>query len=195
MSELGDLFVKWGTDKGVWGYTSYYERAFAGRREAVRNVLEVGICGYRDIPNNIVGASLFVWRDYFPNAQVWGVDNDERFVFDGQPRIGTYLCDAYSPSIVRVAYDVLARSGWSAGLDFVCDDAVHEPEYQIQLLRVLWPFVAPGGVYAVEELCQNKVPDADFVRYFLAMMPSDGRATMYPSTHADEFLLLVEKAP
>src|SRR5262249_3894322 len=59
MTELCDLCVKYGTDKVTWGYTPHYFERFADKRDKVRRVLEIGICGYRDIPNNVVGASLF----------------------------------------------------------------------------------------------------------------------------------------
>src|SRR4051812_41268816 len=68
-SLLESLFTKYGTDKGIWGYTGAYEKYLEARRFTVRRVLEIGICGHRDIPNNVVGASLFAWRDYFPNAE------------------------------------------------------------------------------------------------------------------------------
>ena len=70
MSYLESLFVKYGTDKGNlggngWNYTPYYEEAMAKQRLRVKRVLEIGICGFRNIPGNVVGASLFVWRDFF----------------------------------------------------------------------------------------------------------------------------------
>src|ERR1700678_3450314 len=105
MSLLERLFTDYGTDKGTWGYTPYYAEAMEARRFDVKKVLEIGICGYRDIPNNVVGASLFVWRDYFPNAAIYGIDNDQRFIFTDQGAINTALADAYDPAQLRAALD------------------------------------------------------------------------------------------
>lgn len=153
---LGDLFTKYGTDKGIWGYTPYYEALMEPRRFDVKRVLEVGICGYRDIPNNVVGASLFVWRDYFPNAEIYGIDNDGRFVFNDQHRIHTMQLDAYCPHSLDAAMKVFGGE-----FDMIVDDAVHDPAPQIQLMNALAPYLRPGGYYFMEDVCPYKMKDGD----------------------------------
>jgi hypothetical protein len=153
MSYLEQLFTKYGTDKGIWGYTPYYEEAMEERRYQVKRVLEIGICGFRDIPNNVVGASLFVWRDYFPNATIYGIDNDRRFVFNDQPGIITACCDAYDPNAFQ---RVLADWGWKR-FDLIVDDAVHDPEPQVKLAKFLLPSLVEGGRYFIEEACPYKM--------------------------------------
>lgn len=152
MSLLESLFTKYGTDKGIWGYTPYYEEAMEARRFEVKNVLEIGICGFRDIPNNVVGASLFVWRDYFPNAHIYGLDNDGRFIFNDQDRIHTGMCDAYD----QVAMFKIIQK-WGVKFDMIVDDAVHDPLPQVHLLNVLSPWLVDDGRYFVEEACPYKV--------------------------------------
>ena len=157
---LGDLFVKYGTDKGIWGYTPYYEKLMEPRRHEVKRVLEIGICGHRDIPNNVVGASLFVWREYFPNAEIYGIDNDSRFVFNDQHRIHTALCDAYDRTQLQ---DVLAKWG-SPSFDMIVDDAVHDPEPQIKLMNDLAPYLPPEALYFMEDVCPYKMANNDLER-------------------------------
>lgn len=159
---LGDLFVKYGTDKGVWGYTPYYEKLMEERRHKVTRVLEIGICGHRDIPNNVVGASLFVWREYFPNAHIYGVDIDSRFVFNDQDRIHTACCDAYDPSALSRALSAFGNIPF----DFIVDDAVHDPLPQIQLMNQLGDHLVPDGRYFMEDVCPYKVPNGDLDRHF-----------------------------
>jgi hypothetical protein len=161
MSYLESLFTHFGTDKGIWGYTPYYEEAMGKQRLRVRKVLEIGISGFRDIPNNVVGASLFVWRDFFPNAQIYGVDNDSRFIFNDQQRIHTALCDAYNPYALN---QVLMEWG-NPKFDMIVDDAVHDPEPQVQLLNMLAPTLKYGGRYFVEEACPYKM-DAPPEKWF-----------------------------
>jgi hypothetical protein len=160
MSILGDLFIKYGTDKGIWGYTEYYERLMEGRRFNVRSVLEVGICGYRDIPNNVVGASLFVWREYFPNAHIYGIDNDGRFIFNDAERITTAQCDAYD---ARALKETILSFGVPK-YDMIVDDAVHDPEPQIKLMNELAPNLIEGGFYYMEDVCPYKMQDGDLHR-------------------------------
>ena len=64
-SNLSWLAAVYGSDKGAisHGYVDHYERMFGPLRRRARKVLEIGI--YR-------GASLQMWRDYFPRAEVYG---------------------------------------------------------------------------------------------------------------------------
>ena len=193
MSSLHDLFAQYGTDKGIWGYTPAYEHHLADRRPSVRAVLEVGICGYRDIPNNVVGASLFAWREYFPNAEVYGIDNDRRFIFNDREHIHTAHADAYcAPDLAR------ALTTWKDelrdGLDFICDDAVHDPLPQIDLCRMLWPFLKIGGVYAIEDVCPYKCPHNSLVAMcgILVQMFPEMKIKEY-QTHKEERLLILTK--
>ena len=191
MSGLEELFTKYGTDKGIWGYTPAYEEHLWSKHKDIKNILEIGICGFRDIPNNVVGASLFAWRDYFPNAFIFGLDNDGRFIFHDQHRIITHRCDAYSPELDGF----LGRYG-HIRFDFICDDAVHDPVPQMHLVRKLWPFLAPGGVYAIEEARPYKVPDNDLGTHLVLPLMREFRdmiATEY-TTHKPERLVVLTKA-
>jgi hypothetical protein len=46
------------------------------------------------------GASLRVWRDFFPNAQVIGIDIDEKTMFKDE-RINTYVVDQTDVHSIR----------------------------------------------------------------------------------------------
>lgn len=187
MSVLETLFTKYGTDKGIWGYTPAYVKHLADT--TVRNVLEIGICGYRDIPNNVVGASLFAWRDYFVDANIFGIDNDSKFIFQDR-LIRTACANAYN-------VDSLAGAIKSFGprqYDFICDDAVHDPIPQLHLLQQLWPLVSRGGIYAVEELCPYKLPDNDESIFAgLALAAAPGALLTIYQTPKDERLAILVK--
>jgi hypothetical protein len=196
MSSLEELFTYYGTDKGIWGYTPAYEKYLLGRRDgpqAIKNVLEIGICGFRDIPNNVVGASLFAWREYFPQADIYGIDNDARFVFNDQWRIQTALADAYDAHALNNALQIFGAPKF----DFICDDAVHDPWPQTELCMLLWAQLAPGGVYAIEEVCPYKLRAGDvweeFVAPLMRTLPTLVAAEEV-QTHKDERLLLLTKA-
>lgn len=158
--DLEHLFTKYGTDKGIWGYTQYYEKLMGPRRHEVKRVLEIGICGHRDIPNNVVGASLFCWKDYFPNAEIYGIDNDRQFVFNDQHRIHTICCDAYNPVQLHAAL-----ATWDLPqFDMIVDDAVHDPAPQIQLMNQLAPHLKSTGYYFMEDVGPYKMVDGDLNR-------------------------------
>ena len=188
MTELCDLCVRYGTDKVTWGYTPYYYERFKDRREKVRNVLEIGIGGFRDIPNNVIGASLFVWRDFFPNAEIFGIDNDNRFIFNDQERIHTALCDAYDADQLA---DVIGEWGVNDLFYFIVDDAVHDPVPQVNLYNQLYPLLSESGFYAIEEACPYKLPNHDLEHMFRLMKYWDEIHVI--ETAKPERLLLIPK--
>jgi len=85
MTELCDLAYKYGSDKcpqNKHHFTEWYYQEFISRREAVRKVVEIGI-GELEIPNPMnckIGSSLYMWRDFFPNAMIYGVDIDPKLL-------------------------------------------------------------------------------------------------------------------
>src|SRR3990172_4410475 len=87
MDELSKLGIKYGTDKiGKHNYLPVYYDLFKDRRNEVKKVLEIGTAE---------GASLFMWRDFFPNATIYGAEIDPKRVklMEGQERINVFECD------------------------------------------------------------------------------------------------------
>ena len=142
MTELCDIATKNGTDKAPWGwgYTSTYFRWLAERRAEIKTILEVGVWK---------GASLRTWRDFFPNAKIFGFEIDPGFEVVGEDRIKTFAIDGYLAE--TYAGPIMQEIG---AVDFFVDDALHFEGPQVKLFGFVWPHIAPGGVYAIEE-CHN----------------------------------------
>ena len=137
---LDKLGVKWGTDKSSirHGYTKIYDRVFAGIRELPLSFLEIGV--YR-------GGSIKMWEEYFPNARICGIDNDEECKqFEGG-RIQIFIGDQRDPEFLR---QVVEDAG--GGLDIVLDDGGHCMDQQIGSFEILWKYMNSGGVYVIEDL-------------------------------------------
>lgn len=102
-----------------------------------------------------VGASLRAWAELFPNARVVGLDPaaDARALngAPGHDRIEVLTCDSTDGSAVA-ALEGLAARGGPARFDFVVDDGYHSLDAQRKTLAALWPVLAPGGLYAVEDV-------------------------------------------
>jgi hypothetical protein len=154
--DLFELVEKYGTDKTLSGYTSTYNNLFTPIKDKVTSVLEIGL-GTLDptIPSTFAGnvslhnhykqgGSLRVWKDFFPNADVYGIDIAKDCMFD-EDRIKTFLFD----SAVKDYCDYYLN-----GLEFdvIIDDGNHDPKYQIQTLRNLLPKVKENGIYVIEDL-------------------------------------------
>ncbi len=180
---LDDLATKYGTDKGIWGYLPHYTRELEHRRHEVKRVLEIGICGERDIPNNVTGASLWMWHDYFPTAHVHGIDNDPKWMLQAD-RISSYLGDQRDPASLRT---IAEHAG---PFDLIVDDAIHDPDVQLVALRALLPFLKPDGLYVIEDVCPYKLPGND-----ITLMTKDvpaGYSCEVIKTHKPEVLLFIK---
>lgn len=147
MPNLHDLAVRYGCDKlHSHSYIPFYEKLFAGRE--VKRLLEIGI-GFKDlmlpfVPFYVHGASLRMWKEYFPSAHIWGCDIREDVLFQ-EPSIYTLQIDQGK----REDLEKLVRLGpW----DVVIDDGSHQTEHQILTAEVLLPSVRSGGVYVVEDV-------------------------------------------
>jgi hypothetical protein len=142
--DLRALAMVHGTDK--WGdhwYASHYDRHLRDRRLEVRSVLEIGVGGYDDPAAG--GASLRMWRDYFPEATIIGLDVYDKSAVR-EERIVTVQGDQSD-----IAF--LERLGQSHGpFDLIVDDGSHVCVDVIATFHALFPFVVDGGTYAIEDL-------------------------------------------
>ncbi len=154
MTPLCELARKHGTDKGgehlqrgdtCHNYTPFYHEMFKDRRDTVKNVLEIGVAG---------GHSLRMWREYFPNAMIWGIDSNKVCIFnDG--RIRCFAADQYNESdLLRV----IRRIG-EPKLDLIVDDGSHEPAHQIFTAQVLLPYLKADGIYVIEDIEPDCKPE------------------------------------
>jgi hypothetical protein len=72
-SNLTELAIEFRTDKwGVHKYTPHYERHLQHLRKESFTLLELGIGGYKKRRRS--GASMKMWRWFFPKARIVGLD-------------------------------------------------------------------------------------------------------------------------
>ncbi len=141
--DLTSLARHFGTDKfGVHRYTPHYERHFSVYKNEAFSLLEIGIGGYAR--ENQGGASLRMWKAYFPKAQIIGLDIEDKAFVEG-PRIQTYRGDQTNAPLLRT----IAASAHD--LRIVVDDGSHRPEHIRKTFEVLFPLLPAGGLYAIED--------------------------------------------
>jgi hypothetical protein len=152
---LKQLAEKYGSDK-LYRHSyieNFYEKEFEGLD--VKKLLEIGI-GYSDMmkpfsPTWVPASSLYMWRDYFQDAEIYAIDNREDVLFEGN-RIHTMVCDqsksAELENVLRV---------WGNDWDIVIDDGSHVTEHQLISARVIVHHMKPGSVYIIEDVQEPKV--------------------------------------
>ena len=152
ITPLCKLAEKYGTNKCLAvgdHYTLFYYRLMKARRRTVKKVLEMGVgCpAEMPLPNYRSGASLKMWRDFFPNAQIYGGDILPEAMVTGEPRITTYLMDETKPE--DLAW-LIRETG--PDIDLFVDDAQHFPDVQAELAIHLIPLLSKKTIYIIEDL-------------------------------------------
>lgn len=143
--DLGDLAIRFGSDKwGIWHwYTRHYDRHFGPLRDEPIKLLEIGIGGYAD--PHAGGGSLRMWKNYFPRGIVYGMD-----IYDKSPseesRINTVVGSQDDAEFLR---EFAEENG---PFDIIIDDGSHINEHVLFSFDVLFPYVRPGGWYAIEDI-------------------------------------------
>ena len=160
LCKLGELYC---VDKtpffGGHTYTPEYhalltDTTICDARNDVKLVVEIGI-GNIPLMKGLTaeayrpGASLRMWRDYFPNAQIVGCDILESVLFT-ENRITTFQTDQSDPTSLQTLLTNVQTIHQYA--DLIIDDGSHEVEHMIISFKELWPLVKPGGLYIIEDI-------------------------------------------
>lgn len=144
---LLELGQKYGTDKVQSGYLPIYEQYLSPMRATAKKVLEIGVAG---------GASLRMWRDYFAEAKIIGIDHNREYCLQvaGEERIGTVCEEATHPDAWAVVKDSFGRD-----FDILIDDGSHFTADIITAFGFAFPLVRSGGIYAIEDMGCSFMPD------------------------------------
>lgn len=137
-NRTGTLLDKW------VHYFPVYDSHLARFRGTAPRVLEIGV--YH-------GGGMALWQDYFgPGARVVGIDSDPA-ALEVPPQGTIVLGDQSDPDFLR---HVVRLHG---PFDVVIDDGGHTMNQQIVSVETLFPLMAPGGVYVVEDTHTSYWPE------------------------------------
>ena len=150
--------MKYRTDKCPeirHSYTPFYHELLKDKRKEFKKVFEMGI-GFPQTMTHagkdyITGASLFMWRDYFPNAMIYGADWDGRAMLEGEERIETFVMDERYPQEVK---GIMRKVG--KDIDLFIDDGAHEHDVQILLAKTVLPMLKKDVIYIIEDVYSPK---------------------------------------
>jgi predicted O-methyltransferase YrrM len=127
------------TDKGrgVRNLIELYEQLFSAHRGSASKVFEIGVRR---------GGSIRMWRKYFPNATIYGLDIDAGAVnrVIGERALGIQIDQSDN--------DQLEAFGKQYGpFDIGIDDGSHIWSHQISTFERLWRYIRPGGLFVIED--------------------------------------------
>lgn len=143
-------------------YTPTYNSFLEPLRNTTNLFLEIGI-GNIPLMAPIVGseykpgASLRMWRDYFPNATIVGCDIMKSVLFNDEERIKTFQADqSNEDSLLSLVKNTIEPP--NTHIDIILDDGSHIAEHQMFSFKTLWKFVRPnGGLYIIEDILKSSV--------------------------------------
>lgn len=130
------------TDKFESGYVDTYVGLMRTLGTPDPAICEVGV--FR-------GGSLKLWQNMVPNHSVIvGVDRDPNAKWP--PDTVKVVADQQDPTLATQLQVILAkRAGIGRLFDLIVDDASHQGQLTYKTFMNLWPLVAPGGFYVIED--------------------------------------------
>lgn len=151
--QLEILARKYNTDKKIpdnrptqygregLGYIKFYDKELKNRK--IKDIIELGV-GW--------GASIRMWSENFPHANIIGVDNvnrpDEYNELNSLKNIKIIIGDAGDRNFLQDKFE-------NGRYDIIIDDASHKYNDTLAALLQLFPYLKNGGLYVIEDLHIN----------------------------------------
>jgi tetratricopeptide (TPR) repeat protein len=137
-----DLLDRFGvlaaTDKSSlrWDYLRHYQEFFRDWRDTEFNLIEIGVAG---------GNSMLMWRRFFSQATIVGIDIEE-----GARRCAGDRMEIEIGSQADPAFLAAVCNKYPPGI--VIDDGSHQADHIMASFQAVFPLLAPGGWYVIEDL-------------------------------------------
>jgi len=164
--ELLHIFRKYNTDKGTdHKYHVPYTENFEILRNKKINILEIGVrdCG-----------SLRAWKEYFPNATIYGMDIDSDCLKYKKEGFNIYIGDQNNIDDLKKFNDIL--------FDIIIDDGSHFTKHIVNTFRFMFnKNLKNNGIYVIEDLGCSYIKD--FGKSFLTMSNPKGQDLNYEITN------------
>ena len=138
---LIEIGKKYPSSKNISGFIQLYQKYFSDYRDKKINLLEIGVDN---------GDSLRIWRDYFINANICGIDiNKKNFTInDTEILIG----DQSDYKFLQLLIDKYKN------FDIIIDDGSHKSKHIIASFKFLFPYLKNSGIYVIEDLQTSYIP-------------------------------------
>jgi len=206
MLSLNELSIKYKLDKniasGCHNYIPGYEEVFDNIRYNVKNLLEIGIGSIENgqmggvIPYGYkTGNSLKCWSEYFPNANIIGIDIYEHKELNTD-KIYTFVADQSNVADLQKVIDSV-----NSLFDVIIDDGSHNGEHQVFSFMFLNKFLNKNGIYIIEDIQPNNITKfidltifpQDYIFYIKENFDIKYFDTRKTINRADDFMMVFTK--
>ncbi len=141
IENLIEIGKKYPSSKNISGFIQLYEKYFAPFKNLKINILEIGIEN---------GDSLRIWREFFPNANICGIDIEKKnFTIENTDILqGDQSDHNFLKSLINKYKN----------FDIIIDDGSHQAKHIITSFNFLFPYLNNNGLYVVEDLQTSYFP-------------------------------------
>lgn len=156
ITEIGEIFNTNRSDKAGprHRYDLVYQNIFSElRTERPINILEIGLGTNNPDTvshmgkNGRPGDSLYAYREFFPKANIFGADVDERILFESE-RIKTAYVDQLKPETFKQMHRHLGEPE----LDLFIEDGLHSVSASLNSLNYAISVTKKNGYIILEDL-------------------------------------------
>jgi len=161
------LFTKFGSDKSALHNYHHLYAEILKDKDHISHVLEIGVgTNNLDVVCNmgaggVPGASLRAFREYLPNATIFGADLDKRILFQ-EDRIHTYFVDQTDLASLESLGRNIPHS-----MDLIIDDGLHSPNANLAVLAFGLKRLKNRGWLVIEDIPERAVPVWELVAALL----------------------------
>ena len=138
INELDEIAIKNNTDKSSihHNYTKNYYDYFKNLKNEKLNLLEIGV-------NK--GSSLRMWKEFFPNSNIFGIDIGNRSKQYEEDRISIFIGKQENKIFLESVVSQIKK------IDIIIDDGSHMCNHQIESFNCLFKYLSSDGIYVIED--------------------------------------------
>ena len=139
-------------------YTTFYYCVFKELRDKKLRIFELGLgTNNENIESNMgsegrPGASLYGWREFFYNSEIFGADIDIDILFNDD-KIHTFYCDQTHPLVIKSMWD---NPALRENFDIIIEDGLHTFEANVCFFENSIHKLKPNGYYVIEDISKQE---------------------------------------
>jgi len=140
-------------------YTTFYYYIFGELQKQNIKLFELGIgTNNLKIPSNMgcngcPGASLYGWREFFENAEIYGADIDKEILFSSE-RIKTYYCDQTNKESIEKLWN---NNELNFDFDIIIEDGLHNFTSNVIFFENSIHKLKKNGYYIIEDVKNTEI--------------------------------------
>ncbi len=138
------------------------------KRTKVKKILEIGLgTNNENVISNMgkngkPGASVKAFRDFFPNANIYGADIDKKILFKDK-RIKTFYVDQTNINTLNSLFKKIGNN-----FDLIIDDGLHVTNANINVILSSLKFIKKNGYLIIEDIPFKTKPIWDVINFILS---------------------------